>query len=93
MTTIPTYLADQADLYSQDPRAAALEWFREAPDPELLRVREAEQALEFFSTYANEFADKQQIGEGTRQRLPNLMLLGYLLRVVEERVLGEDAEE
>ena len=30
MASVPSYLSDYADLYAQDPRAAALEWFREA---------------------------------------------------------------
>jgi alpha-L-fucosidase len=30
MTTVPSYLRDYATLYGDDPRAAALEWFREA---------------------------------------------------------------
>ena len=30
MTDVPSYLADHADLYRTDPRAAALEWFRGA---------------------------------------------------------------
>ncbi|MHC4506856.1 MAG: alpha-L-fucosidase, partial [Planctomycetota bacterium] len=30
MSDVPSYLADHADLYRTDPRAAAVEWFREA---------------------------------------------------------------
>jgi hypothetical protein len=48
--------------------------------------------LRFFDCYADEFSGASEIDEETRSRLPNLMLLGYLLRVVEERVLGDDPE-
>ena len=30
MAPVPSYLADYADLYAQDPRAAAVQWFRDA---------------------------------------------------------------
>ena len=47
-------------------------------------------ALEFFSAYAEEFgASAGVVGTG-RKRLPNLMLLGYLLRVLEERLLPDE---
>ncbi len=49
------------------------------------------ETLEFFSTYANDFGEEQGVEEGTRRQLPNLLLLGYLLRVLEERLLN-DAE-
>ena len=44
------------------------------------------ETLEFFSSYAAAFSkdDAEKIDE---RRLPNLMLLGYLLRVLEERLL------
>ena len=44
------------------------------------------ETLEFFSKYAAEFSDDESIAIGARKRLPNLMLLGYLLRVLEERL-------
>lgn len=50
------------------------------------------ETLRFFDCYAEEFCEADELDEETRRRLPNLMLLGYLLRVVEERVLGGDAE-
>lgn len=43
-------------------------------------------ALEFFSAYASEFAEEDVLAPNTRNRLPNLMLLGYLLRLLEERI-------
>ena len=42
--------------------------------------------LEFFATYADEFCSEDQIESGARRRLPNLMLLGYLMRLLEERL-------
>jgi hypothetical protein len=46
--------------------------------------------LEFFSTYADDFGEALGLVGDARKRLPNLMLLGYLLRVLEERLLPED---
>lgn len=47
--------------------------------------------LDFFSRYAREFAEGLPIDASTTKRLPNLMLLGYLLRVLEDRlVVPED---
>lgn len=51
------------------------------------------EALEFFSAYGEAFAKSLALEEKSAQRLPNLMLLGYLLRVLEERLLDEDAGE
>ena len=45
--------------------------------------------LEFFNEYANEFGEAADIGDSARKRLPDLMLIGYLLRVLEERVLPD----
>ncbi len=45
------------------------------------------EVLRFFQKYAADFADAQEVAGDTRERLPNLMLLGYLLRVLEERLL------
>lgn len=44
------------------------------------------ETLDFFSQYAEEFSGSAQIDDETRQRLPNLMLIGYLLHVLEERL-------
>ena len=46
--------------------------------------------LEFFTAYADDFASALGVADGTRKRLPNLMLLGYLLRLLEDRLLPED---
>lgn len=42
--------------------------------------------LKFFASYAQDFGDSQAIRGDARKRLANLLLLGYLLRVVEERL-------
>ena len=46
--------------------------------------------LEFFSSYANDVArellpDKEHSEELKRQ-LPNLLIIGYIIRILEERV-------
>ena len=46
------------------------------------------ETLEFFSAYASAFAKTEELSESTGKRLPNLLLLGYLLRVLEERLLS-----
>jgi hypothetical protein len=45
--------------------------------------------LHFFSAYAEDFGRIQSVDGDARKRLPNLLLLGYLLRVLEERLLPE----
>jgi hypothetical protein len=47
------------------------------------------ETLEFFSAYADSFGRSAALDETTCERLPNLMLLGYLLRVLEDRLLDE----
>ena len=46
--------------------------------------------LEFFVGYADRIADELESKETTmeelRQRLPNLLVIGYLIRLLEERV-------
>ncbi len=50
------------------------------------------ETLEFFATYAESFGKANAIEGAAAQRLPNLLLFGYLLRVLEDRLLDEDAE-
>ena len=45
--------------------------------------------LEFFNEYAKEFGASAGIGDAACKRLANLMLIGYLLRVLEERLLPD----
>lgn len=47
------------------------------------------ETLSFFTEYAEHFAKTEHIEGETAQRLPNLMLVGYLLRVLESRLLEE----
>jgi hypothetical protein len=49
-------------------------------------------AHEFFKHYAREFCEGLPIDKSIAARLPNLMLLGYLLRVLEERLIVEPDE-
>jgi hypothetical protein len=46
--------------------------------------------LEFFNKYGDDFGSALGIDGNARKRLPNLMLLGYLLRLLEDRLLPED---
>ena len=47
------------------------------------------ETIEFFSQYAEAFADGAGIKGDARGRLPNLLLFGYLVRVLEDRLLPE----
>ncbi len=47
------------------------------------------ESLEFFAQYTAEFAGESKADPELLQRLPNLMLIGYLLRVLEERLLPD----
>ncbi len=50
--------------------------------------------LEFFSSYAQEFTDdllssslEQKLDEALlRRRIPNLLIIGYIIRLLEERI-------
>lgn len=45
------------------------------------------ETLEFFNSYAESFGESTSVDGAARKQLPNLMLLGYLLRVLEERLI------
>ena len=45
------------------------------------------ETLEFFGAYAESFTQKESLHT---KRLSNMLIVGYLLRVLEERLLGED---
>ena len=47
------------------------------------------ETLEFFASYAQDLARAQGVSRETERSLPNLLLLGYLLRVLEDRLIGE----
>ncbi len=46
--------------------------------------------LEFFASYADQFAEECSEGgldlADVRGRLPNLLIIGYIIRVLEERL-------
>ena len=50
------------------------------------------ETLDFFRKYAEDFGATQGLSGDTQQRLPNLLLIGYLLRVLEERILDTEPE-
>ena len=50
------------------------------------------ETLEFFTSYCESFSQAEGLEGQTGQRLPNLMLVGYLLRVLEDKLLEEDPE-
>jgi hypothetical protein len=52
------------------------------------------QTLEFFASYGRSFGKNADIAGNALESLPNLMLIGYLLRVLEERLItnGEPSE-
>jgi hypothetical protein len=47
------------------------------------------ETLEFFASYAESFARAEKVEGPLARRLPNLLLVGYLLRVLEDRLLDE----
>ena len=48
------------------------------------------ETLEFFSSYAEDFGRVEKIEGNALKRLPNLLLLGYLQRVLEDRLIEGD---
>ena len=42
--------------------------------------------IEFIAKYARDYGEAGGLSGRTLDRLPNLMLIGYLLRVLEERL-------
>ena len=47
------------------------------------------ETLEFFNAYGEDFGRAEGVDGKTLKRLPNLLLLGYLLRLLEERLLQD----
>ena len=54
---------------------------------EMLAKNVPMETLAFFTEYAEDFGRIEEIAGDSNKRLPNLMLIGYLLRVLEERLL------
>lgn len=47
--------------------------------------------LDFFQKYGDDFGRSVGIEGDTLKRLPNLLLMGYLIRILEERLIeGEE---
>ena len=44
------------------------------------------EVLEFFLEYCSTFARGTVMANSVREQLPNLMLIGYLLRTLEEKI-------
>lgn len=68
------------------------EIFRDFDSQELEEVIEKNvplETLEFFRSYAPH-PENLDLGEMDRDRAPNLMLLGYLLRILEERLVESE---
>ncbi len=49
------------------------------------------ETLEFFNQYATDFGQSCKIDPEACKSLPNLMLVGYLLHVLEERLLPDES--
>lgn len=56
---------------------------------EVLAKNVPAETLEFFTSYANSFGDEPVLRGGTHRQQPNLLLLGYLLRLLEERLISD----
>ena len=72
-----------------------VEVFEELPTErinELLAKNVPFETLRFLSVYADDFGAANSIEGVARKRLPNLLVLGYLLRVLEERLIDDDDE-
>ena len=52
---------------------------------EMLAKNVSVELLEFFIEYAEQLASELD-GEELKSRLPNLLVIGYLIRLLEERV-------
>ena len=63
-----------------------------APDQinQMLAKNVPMEMLQFFSDYARSFAEREAVGDTMQKRIPNLLLLGYLLRLLEERLIDGD---
>ena len=51
------------------------------------------ETLEFFSKYAEDFGEGLGAPVETTDRLPNLLVIGYLVRVLEQRLHVYDSVE
>ena len=49
--------------------------------------------LDFFQKYGEDFGRSNGMDGALLQRMPNLLLMGYLIRVLEERLIEGEGEE
>jgi len=49
--------------------------------------------LDFIAKYAGDFGEAEGIEGRSRDRLANLMLIGYLLRILEDRLAPTDRSD
>ena len=49
------------------------------------------ETLRFFSEYSDQLSATVEKREDLPHKVPNLLLLGYLLRILEDRILGSDS--
>jgi len=50
------------------------------------------ETLDFFRKYGEDFGRSAGVKDDALARLPNLLLIGYLLRVLEERLIDDETE-
>ncbi len=60
---------------------------------ELLAKNVPFETLQFLSVYADDFGAANSIEGVARKRLPNLLVLGYLLRLLEERLIDDEPDD
>ncbi len=87
-----SYDAGDEDLSRSELAWELVELFGELPVEQINEVLAKNvpiETLEFFASYAGDFAKVEKVREATSRKLPNLLLLGYLLRVLEDRLIDE----
>jgi len=90
-----SYDARDEDLSRSELAWELVELFGELPVEQINEVLAKNvplETLEFFASYAEDFANVEKVQAGTSRKLPNLLLLGYLLRVLEDRLIEEQSD-
>jgi hypothetical protein len=86
------YDASDKELSRSELAWELVELFGELPTEQINEVLAKNvplETLEFFASYAGDFAKVEEVSDATSRKLPNLLLLGYLLRVLEDRLIDE----
>jgi hypothetical protein len=84
---------DNDDLKRSELAWELVELFGELPTEQINEVLAKNvplETLEFFASYAEYLGMSERIEGTTLKRLPNLLLLGYLLRILEDRLIDGD---